>query len=124
MTSRGSKSRIKWEGNSQEEIRSWPKDVRANIGLELHRLDNHEEPLDSKSMGKSMPGVHEIRDQDANFWYRLLYGLYSGWIYVLHCFTKKTAKTSKVDRKIALDRLAAVKRRNDPPAQKEKENSA
>jgi phage-related protein len=112
MTSDGSKSRIKWEGDSCEEVRSWPKDVRANIGLELHRLDNNEEPLDSKSVGK---GIRELRDEDKDFWYRLLYALHSGWIYVLHCFTKKTNKITNHDLKMATDRLKNVKRRNDPP---------
>jgi phage-related protein len=51
MTSRGSKSRIKWEGDSNAIIRSWPADVRQDFGLELTRLENNEEPLGSKPMG-------------------------------------------------------------------------
>jgi phage-related protein len=112
VTSEGSRSRIKWEGNSQAEIRSWPKDVRQDFGLELNRLDNHEDPLDSKSLGK---GLHELRNEDKNFWYRLLYALHSGWIYVLHCFTKKTNKITDHDLKVASERLKKVKQRSDPP---------
>ena len=112
VTSEGSKSRIKWEGDSQAEIKTWPKDIRADIGLELDRLDNHEEPLDSKPLGK---GISELRDEDKDFWYRLLYGLHAGWIYVLHCFTKTTNKIPKGDFDLAHDRLKAVKNRKDLP---------
>jgi len=121
MTSDGSKSRIKWEGDSNQEIRSWPKDVRQNFGLELTRLDNHEEPLDSRPMGAVLPGVHELRDRDKDFWYRLFYHLRAGWIYVLHCFTKKTNQTSKSDIKITNQRLSAVKLRNDAPAEQDED---
>ena len=109
MTSKGSKTRIKWEGDSNQEIRSWPKDVRENIGLELNRLDNYEEALDSKSMGKPIPGSRELRDQDQHFWYRLIYWPHSGWVYVVHCFKKKTNQTSQGDIEIAKKRIAGIK---------------
>jgi phage-related protein len=112
VTSEGSKSRIKWEGDSQAEIRTWPKGIREDFGLELNRLDNHEAPLDSKSLGK---GVHELRDEDKDFWYRVLYALHAGWIYVLNCFTKTTNKIPKAELDLAHDRLKAVKKRNDRP---------
>lgn len=123
MATDNSQSRIKWEGDSRDEIRSWPPSARENIGGDLRRLQDYEEPLDSKSMGKSLPGVHELRDQDKDFWYRLLYTLRSGWIYVLHCFKKKTNQTAKADLDKAEARLRAVKARNDEPFQKEKKSA-
>lgn len=119
MTSEGSKSRIKWEGNSLEEIRAWPKGVKENIGGDLDRLERHEQPLDSKPMGKSLPGVSELRDEDGAFWYRLFYWLHSGWIYVLHCFKKKTNQTSLGDINIAKQRMKTIKQRKDAPAESE-----
>lgn len=127
MTSEGSKSRIRWEGDSQDEIKSWPKDIRADLGLDLHRLDNREEPLDSKPMGKSLPGVHELRAEGQDGWYRVLYVLRAGRIYILHCFRKKTNQTAKSDIDKAKQRLAEVKQRNDPQEpveEKEEEKSA
>jgi phage-related protein len=115
MTSEGSKTRIKWEGDSNKEIRSWPEEVRQNVGLELHRLDNHEEPLDSEPMGKSAPGISELRDEHMGVWYRLLYALHAGWIYVLHCFKKKTNQTPQHDLELAQKRLKLAKQRNDQP---------
>jgi phage-related protein len=111
MTSKGSKTRIKWEADSNERIREFPEDARRNLGADLDRLDRGEEPLDSRSMGKSLPGVHELRDQDKDFWFRVLYTLYAGWVFVLHCFTKKTNETSLGDIEIARTRFAAVKAR-------------
>lgn len=121
MTSKGSKTRIKWEGDSNEEIRTWPKDVRADVGLELDRLDNYETPLKSKPMGDVLPGVREIMEQDEWLWYRLFYWLHEGWVYVLHCFNKKTNKTSKSDISLAKERMKIVKQRGDAPFVKEEE---
>ncbi len=121
MPNEDSKSRIKWEGDSRDEIRSWPEGARENIGGDLRRLEDHEEALDSKSMGKSLPGVSELRDEDKDFWYRLLYTLRSGWIYVLHCFKKKTNQTSQSDIGIAKRRLKAVIARKDKPFTEKKE---
>lgn len=121
MTSPGSKSRIKWEGDSNKEIRSWPADIRQDYGGELQRLEEGKKPLHSKSMGDVLPGVREILNEDKDFWYRLMFWLNEGWIYVLNCFKKDTNKTSKGDIQKAKERLAKVKARNDPPAEQEDE---
>lgn len=119
MASEGSKTRIKWEGDSQKKIRSWPKEVRQNFGLELHRLDNFEATLDSKPMGKSAPGISELRNEHLGVWYRLLYGHNLGWVYVLHVFNKKTNKTSLRDLDLANVRFENVKARKDKPCDRE-----
>jgi phage-related protein len=108
MTSHGSASRIRWCGDSNNVIRQWPEGVRFNIGGDLQRLDDRQEPLDFDSMGKALPGVYELRDRDANCWYRLLYIHLEGLIYVLHCFTKTTNQTAHSDINIARDRLKIV----------------
>jgi phage-related protein len=74
-------------------------------------------------MGGSLPGVSELRDEDASFWYRLLYWPRSGWIYVLHCFKKKTSQTSKPDVDLARERMKRIRMRNDAPAREENENA-
>jgi phage-related protein len=124
LTSSGSKTRIKWEGDSQKTIRDWPNDVRQDVGLELHRLDNFEEALDRKPMGKSAPGINELRNEHLGVWYRLLYAHQGGWIYVLHCFNKKTNKTAPRDLTVARSRFNNVKARNDEPRRKEEEKNA
>lgn len=74
-------------------------------------------------MGKSLPGVRELRDEDKDFWYRLLYWLHLGWIYVLHCFRKDTNQTSKGDIDKAKERMARVEQRDDAPAGEEKKSA-
>jgi phage-related protein len=111
VTSRGSRTRIRWEGDSLEVIRRFPRDIRANLGNDLQRLDLGEAPLDYGSMGKVLPGVYELRDRDAERWYRVLYIAMKGWIFVLHCFTKKSNQTPQRDIETARLRLAALKKR-------------
>jgi phage-related protein len=108
VTSPGAGSRIRWCGDSDDLIREWPEDVRFNIGGDLDRLENRLEPLDFGSMGNALPGVYELRDRDANRWYRVLYVHLEDLIYVLHCFTKTTNQTAQSDIKIARDRLKTL----------------
>jgi phage-related protein len=107
-----SNTRFKWEGDSKQEIQSWPDNVREDIGHQLNQIDNREVPLHSKSVGK---GIRELWDEDKDFWYRILYALHAGWIYILHSFTKKTNKITDHDMKVATSRFSAAKGRNDPP---------
>lgn len=124
MSKEDSKSRIKWEGDTLKEVRSWSDSARQNIGGDLRRLEDHEPPLDSKPMGKVLPGVSELRDEDKHFWYRLMYYLHAGWIYVLHAFKKTTNQTSQKDINLAKDRLKNVKARKDEPFGKEEDEKS
>jgi phage-related protein len=69
----GSPPDVVFEGNSREVIRSFPKDVRSNLEADLDRVQNGEKPLDSATMAPVLPGVFELRDEDRDFWYRVLY---------------------------------------------------
>ena len=51
----------------------FPMRPAKNIGNELQRLDEGEEPLDFAAMGAVLPGVFELRDRDSGHWYRVLY---------------------------------------------------
>jgi phage-related protein len=66
-----------------------------------------------------LPGVRELRDEHKGVWYRLMFWLNLGWIYVLHCFKKTTNKTSPGDIKITKQRLRTIKARKDTPAGEE-----
>lgn len=100
---------VVFEGNSLNLIRGFPKDVRENVGGDLRRLQNGERPLDSSSMAPALPGVFELRDQDRDTWFRVLYVRLGGVVYVLHCFTKKTNQTSRGDIAIARKRLSDLR---------------
>jgi phage-related protein len=107
----GSPPDVVFEGNSRDVIRSFPKDIRSDLGADLDRVQNGEKPLDSAPMAPVLPGVFELRDEDRDFWYRVLYRQIEGVVYVLHCFKKKTNKTPLGDIKIASDRVSALKER-------------
>jgi len=107
----GSPPDVVFEGNSRDAIRSFPKEIRSNLGADLDRVQNGEKPLDSAPMAPVLPGVFELRDEDRDFWNRVLYRQIDGVVYVLHCFRKKTNKTSLNDIKIARERLSALKER-------------
>jgi len=85
--------------------------VRANLGADLRRAQNGDRPLDSKPMAPVLPGVFELRDDDRDAWYRVLYTQLGGVIYVLHSFKKKTRKTPQADIEAARKRLSALKQR-------------
>ena len=100
-----------FEGDSLNVIRGFSEDARANLGADLRRVQKGEKPLDSGSMASALPGVFELRDEDKDLWYRVLYVKREGVVYVLHCFTKKTNKTPLRDIEIARARLSALKQR-------------
>jgi phage-related protein len=102
---------VVFEGNSLSVIRSFPAEVRENLGADLRRLQNGERPLDSASMAPALPGIFELRDQGKATWYRVLYIKTGGVVYVLHCFTKKTNQTPKGDIEVGRKRLGHLKAR-------------
>lgn len=100
---------VKFLGDSNNIIRSFPADIKEDLGGDLRRLQDGERPRDSGSMGQVLPGVFELRADDKDFWYRLFYCRCGGVIYVLHCFTKKTNKTPQGDIEIGRKRLSELK---------------
>ncbi len=102
---------VVFEGDSLRVIRSFPDDVRAHLGADLRRVQNGDRPLDSKPMAPVLPGVFELRDDDKDAWYRVLYTQQAGVVYVLHCFKKKTRRTPSKDIEVARTRLGTLKQR-------------
>ena len=68
-------------------------------------LFRSQEPDDWKPMSTVGQGVKEIRIRDATGAFRIIYvAKFANAVYVLHCFQKKTAKTSKADLDLAAKR--------------------
>ncbi len=111
MSESSSPPDVAFEGDSRATIKKFPKEVRENFGGELQRVQDGELPLDSGSMAPTIPGVFELRDEDKDFWYRIFYCTRNGVVYVLHCFKKKTNKTSQGDIEIGRKRLSDLKAR-------------
>jgi phage-related protein len=104
--------KVIWEGDSLDILKEFPEEIRQDIGGDLRRLQLGEKPLDSRPMKSIGSGVFELRDRDTKTWYRVIYYIkVKDVIYVLHSFTKKSAKTPKKDLNIAENRLKAIKER-------------
>lgn len=99
---------IFWVGDSLEELRSAPEEVRAGAGYQLRLVQQGEMPTDFKPMPGVGPGAVEIRLHGENE-YRVFYvAKFEEGVYVLHCFEKKTRTTPKRDLEIAKKRYAAI----------------
>jgi phage-related protein len=111
-TEKNPDAKVAWEGDSLEVVRAFPPAVRQEIGLDIRRLQQGTMPHDSRPMRAIGKGVFELRQRDGNGWYRLIYLARIGdTLYMLHGFTKKSAKTSRNDLAIAASRLKDVRAR-------------
>lgn len=97
------KKDIEFLGNSLVELRSFPCSVKREIGFQLDKVQAGLNPADWKPMNTIGFGVREIRVQDMAGTFRVVYvAKFAGVVYVLHCFQKKSQKTSKADIEVAI----------------------
>jgi phage-related protein len=88
-----------------EDLRAFPLTARREAGHQLDQVQNGWEPDDWKPMNTVGRGAKEIRIRDEAGAFRVLYlAKFADAVYVLHCFQKKTEKTSKADVEIAAKR--------------------
>lgn len=88
---------IEWIGSSLDDIRSFPEGAKKETGYQLRRVQNGLEPTDWKPMPSVGPGVMEIRIHQGGE-HRVFYvAKFEEGVFVLHAFSKKTQKTSKLD---------------------------
>lgn len=96
---------VEFRGNSLESLRAFPLAARRDAGHQLDQVQNGQEPDDWKPMKNIGQGVKEIRIRDSAGAFRVIYvAKFVDAIYVLHCFQKKTEKTSKTDMDLAIKR--------------------
>ncbi|WP_026596462.1 type II toxin-antitoxin system RelE/ParE family toxin [Methylohalobius crimeensis] len=89
-------------GSALSDLRSFPAAPKQEAGHQLDQVQRGLDPDHWKSMNTIGPGVREIRIQDAEGAFRVIYiAKFEEAIYVLHCFQKKTQKTSKADLDLA-----------------------
>lgn len=96
---------VEFRGSSLETLRAFPADVRRVAGFQLDRVQHGEDPDDWKPMSSVGAGVREIRVRSADGAFRVIYvAKFNDAIYVLHCFQKKTPRTSNEDIALATRR--------------------
>ena len=82
---------------------------RQLAGYLLDKVQRGLDPNDWKPMATVGQGMREIRIRDASGAFRVIYvAKLAEAVYVLHCFQKKTQKTSKADLDLAEARYRAL----------------
>ena len=98
-----------WMGSSREDLRAFPRQVRRELGYQLENVQEGVDPDDWKPMSIVGSGVREIRVRESSGAFRCIYlATRPEGIYVLHCFQKKTQKTSRQDLDLAARRFKAI----------------
>ena len=98
-------------GGSREDVRRFPETAQDALGFELYRVQCGLDPRDWKPMPSVGSGVKEIRARDEAGIFRLIYlATRPEGVYVLHCFQKKTQRTSRSDVKLAAIRFKSIAR--------------
>ena len=96
---------LKFRGSALNDLRAFPEAARREAGYQLDKAQNGQEPTDWKPMVTVGKGVQEIRVRDEAGAFRVIYvAKFADAVYVLHCFQKKTQKTSKADLDMAAKR--------------------
>lgn len=96
---------VEFRGSSLDDLRTFPLSARREAGHQIDQVQHGQEPDDWKPMPTIGQGVREIRIRDAAGAFRVVYvAKFADAVYVLHCFQKKTQKTSKPDLDLAESR--------------------
>ena len=98
-----------WMGGSKEDLRSFPGEARREVGFQLEHIQGGADPDDWKSLSTVGSGVREIRVRESSGAFRCIYlATRPEGIYDLHCFQKKTQKTSQQDLDLAQRRFKSI----------------
>lgn len=96
---------VEFLGSSLDDLRNFPAVAKREAGHQLDQVQSGQEPDNWKPMSTIGKGVREIRIQDEAGAFRIIYvAKFADAVYVLHCFQKKTEKTSKLDIELATKR--------------------
>jgi len=101
---------IKWVSSAKRDLDAMPEAVKDVFGHAIDLAQAGGKHQDAKVLtGFGSAGVLEVVEDHQGDTYRAVYTVkFAGWVYVLHCFQKKTQATSKQDKGIAEARYRAV----------------
>lgn len=102
---------VEFLGSSLRELKNFPAPARQEAGYQIDRVQNGLVPTDWRPMPTIGMGVREIRIHEADGAFRVIYlAKLADAVYVLHCFQKKTQKTTEFDLEIAIKRYRDLMR--------------
>jgi phage-related protein len=100
---------VEFRASALDDLREFPAAARREAGHQIDQVQRGRDPDDWKPMTTVGQGVREIRIREESGAFRVIYvARFSDAIYVLHCFQKKTQKTSKADLDLATKRYQEV----------------
>lgn len=101
---------LRWVGSALVDLRAFPPAARQVGGHSLHLVQLGLEAGDWKPMVGIGPGTYEIRIH-TGVEHRIFYvAKFPEAVYVLHCFEKKTRRTSPQDLEIGRQRYRTIVR--------------
>jgi phage-related protein len=96
---------VEFRGSALDDLRGFPAAARRQAGYQLDLVQQGREPDDWKPMATIGSVVREIRIREADGAFRVIYvAKFEDAIYVLHCFQKKSQRTSREDLNLATRR--------------------
>ena len=99
------RKKISFIDSSLEDLRAFPEEARTASGYQLDLIQQGPEPDDWKHFATVGQGAREIRIRGNDGIFRIMYvAKFEEAVYVLHCFQKKTQKTSQSDVELARNR--------------------
>ena len=102
---------VEFLGSALNDLRDFPLSARREAGYQIDKIQHGEEPDDWKPMKTIGTGAQEIRIQDEAGAFRVVYiAKLKNAVYVLHCFQKKTQRTSAQDIALASKRYNELMR--------------
>ena len=105
---------LKWIGSAKRDLDSMPEDVKDLFGHAIDLAQAGGKHQDAKALSRfGSAGVLEVVEDFRSDTHRAVYTVkFAGWVYVLHCFQKKSKsgiKTPKEDMDMISARLKAAK---------------
>lgn len=100
---------LKFIGSSEDDLASFPREVKQVLGFQLFRVQAGLMPADWKPMLNVGTGAYEIRVHVLGEWRVIYVAKFADAIYVLHAFQKKTQQTRKEDIELASARYKQIK---------------
>jgi phage-related protein len=102
---------VVFRGSALDDLRAFPTAAKRDAGHQIDLVQNGNAPFDWKPMRSIGYGVMEIRIADEAGAFRVIYvAKFADAIYVLHCFQKKSGRTSKHDIEVAKQRYRELKK--------------
>ena len=96
---------VVFRGSALDDLRAFPDAARRQAGFQLDLVQNGRDPDDWKPMTTIGAGVREIRVREGAGAFRVIYvAKFADAVFVLHCFEKKSQRTSRPDIELATRR--------------------